>query len=141
MPLIAPLRVILEAHRLRSGNPATGPLFLTRNGTHASLNNLLNDFILPTLRRCVHCGKPYDRPHVGHRYERDNSRPDWKGWHALRRGLATNLHDLGVSDLNIQRLLRHSNVSVTQRCYIKTLPEQSVSAMAKLENRLSTTIQ
>jgi integrase len=32
------------------------------------------------------------------------------GWHAFRRGLATNLHQLGVSDKIIQRILRHANV-------------------------------
>jgi hypothetical protein len=42
-------------------------------------------------------------------------------WHAFRRGLATNLHRLGVQDEITQRTLRHSNVGVTQRCYIKTV--------------------
>jgi hypothetical protein len=39
----------------------------------------------------------------------------------------------GVDDLAIQRILRHGDVSTTRRCYIKTLPEQSVAAMKKLE--------
>jgi integrase len=38
---------------------------------------------------------------------------EWHGWHAYRRGLATNLHRLGVPDKVIQRMLRHSNVAVT----------------------------
>jgi integrase len=46
----------------------------------------------------------------------------WLGWHAFRRELATNLHAMGVDDMTIQRILRHSNVAVTQTCYIKTLP-------------------
>jgi hypothetical protein len=32
----------------------------------------------------------------------------WYGWHAFRRGLATNLHRLGVSDKVIQQILRHA---------------------------------
>lgn len=32
----------------------------------------------------------------------------WHGWHAFRRGLATNLHRLGVPDIVIQAMLRHS---------------------------------
>jgi integrase len=44
----------------------------------------------------------------------------WKGWHAFRRGLATNLKRIGAEDVVIQHILRHSNVGVTQRCYIKT---------------------
>ena len=141
VPLIPALRIILEAHRLRSGNPTTGPLFPTCNGTPISLNNLLNDKLLPALRRCVHCGKAYSKPHIGHQYQRDESRPDWKGWHAFRRGLATNLHDLGVDDLTVQRILRHSSVEVTRRAYIRTLPEQSVEAMSRLEGKLTSMIQ
>jgi integrase len=141
VPLIPALRVILEAHRLRSGNPSTGPLFPTSNGTPISLNNLLNDKILPTLRRCFHCARAHDKAHVGHLYKRDESRPDWKGWHAFRRGLATNLHDLGVDDLTIQRILRHSSVEITRRAYIRTLPEQSIDAMSRLEGKLSSMIQ
>ena len=58
------------------------------------------------------------------------------GWHAFRRGLATNLHDLGVDDKTIQAILRHSNVSVTQKCYIKSLPKQTKAAMNHFENAL-----
>jgi integrase len=141
VPLIPALRVILETHRLRSGNPTRGPIFPTSKGTPVSLNNILNDQILPALRRCVHCSKPNTKPHVAHEYQRDESRPDWRGWHSLRRGLASYLHHFGVDDHTIQRILRHSSVQVTQRCYIRTLPEQSISAMALLEDRLNTTIQ
>jgi hypothetical protein len=38
-----------------------------------------------------------------------------------------------VDDKTIQAILRHSNVAVTQACYIKTLPKQSIAAMQKLE--------
>ena len=58
----------------------------------------------------------------------------WHGWHAFRRGLATNLHRLGVQDETIQRILRHSNVGVTQNCYIKTVDADVVAAMRSLEN-------
>jgi hypothetical protein len=73
--------------------------------------------------------------------EASESRPDWRGWHSLRRFVAPGLHDLGVDDLTVQKIMRHSSLTVTQRCHIKTLPEQTVSAMAKLENKLSTMIQ
>ena len=56
------------------------------------------------------------------------------GWHAFRRGLATNLNRLGVDDSVIQRILRHSDVAVTQACYIKTASEDAQAAMQKLEN-------
>ena len=60
----------------------------------------------------------------------------WYGLHAFRRGLATNLHELGVSDIVIQAILRHSNVSVTRAAYIKNdgLDPQSLAAMEALES-------
>ena len=98
------------------------------------MNNLLNDQILPVLNACERCGKlKAKHARADHEYQTDASRPAWHGWHAFRRGLATNLHDLGVDDKTIQAILRHSNVAVTQACYIKTLPQQSIAAMQKLE--------
>jgi integrase len=58
------------------------------------------------------------------------------GWHALRRGLGTNLHDSGVQDKTIQAILRHSNVFVTQSYYIKTRQKAGVDAMKKLSAAL-----
>lgn len=40
-------------------------------------------------------------------------------WHVgmpFRRGLATDLHQIGVSDERIRAILRHSHVAVTQTC-------------------------
>jgi integrase len=64
------------------------------------------------------------------------SRAQWHGWHAFRRGLATNPHRLGVPDKTIQRILRHANVSVTQNCYIKTVDAEAAKAMLSLERSL-----
>lgn len=134
VPVIAPLNKFLDAHRARCGNPETGIMFRTQNNTPLSMNNLLNDQIRPALEKCGQCGKGrIDHGGVEHEYQRSATLPMWSGFHAFRRGLATNLHSLGVDDLTIQRILRHSDVSVTQRCYIKTLPEQSIAAMRKLE--------
>jgi hypothetical protein len=104
-------------------------------GTPLSLNNVLNRQILPALNVCIHWGKSQGEAHKKelHPFERDPSRPSWHGWHAFRRGLGTSLHALGVDDLTTQRILRHSNVSVTQSCYIKTSDEQSIAAMMRLE--------
>lgn len=65
---------------------------------------------------------------------------DWHGWHAFRRGLATNLHKLGVSDIVIQAILRHSNVSVTRESYIKRtgVDQRSIAAMEALESLICT---
>jgi hypothetical protein len=58
---------------------------------------------------------------------------EWWGWPAFRRGLATNLHGLGVSDKRIQTVLRHANVSTTLNNYIKSVPSDAVVAMNSLE--------
>jgi integrase len=99
VPVIVPVQRILDQFRIGAGNPASGPIFATMMGTPLSLNNVLNRQILPVLKACVHCGKGSDdHGKVTHKYERDSKRPEWHGWHAFRRGLATNLHDLGVAD-------------------------------------------
>jgi CMP-2-keto-3-deoxyoctulosonic acid synthetase len=41
-----------------------------------------------------------------------------------------------VSDKTIQRILRHSNVAVTQGCYIKTADSEVAAAMQKFERSL-----
>lgn len=45
-------------------------------------------------------------------------------------------NDLAIDDKTIQAILRHSDVSVAERCYIKTLPQQSIAAMNALESAL-----
>ena len=67
-------------------------IFETLQGTPGALDHVLREVIRPAL---AEAGIP------------------WYGLHAFRRGLATNLHELGVADVVIQAILRHSNVSVT----------------------------
>ena len=57
--------------------------------------------------------------------------------YAYRRGLATNLHELGIPDKVIQAILRHEDVKTTQRSYIKTLPSVVTEAMKRLEQRIA----
>lgn len=103
-----------------------------------TLNNTLNREILPALNRCL-CGKiktAHLDSDLGHDFKRDDKLPKWHGWHAFRRGLATNLYRLGVSDKIIQAILRHANVSTTMNIYVKTVSEDSVVAMHKLDSVL-----
>ena len=83
--------------------------------TPLSPTNLLRDRILPALAK------------VG---------IEWHGYHAFRRGLATNLRDLGVDDLTINEVLRHSDVAVTRKSYIKRVDQESVEAMHRFEKEL-----
>jgi hypothetical protein len=66
--------------------------------------------------------------------------PVWQGWHALRSGLATNLHALGIADKGIQATLRHGNIAVTQSCHIKALTKSQVSAMDLVGEEFRTVI-
>ena len=100
-----------------------------KGNTALSLNNVLNRQILPVLNVCV-CGKAKDEHEKeDHKYER-GARPEGHG----RRGLATNLHSLGVPDKPIQAILRHANVQVTQNSYMKMLDSHSIAAMRQLES-------
>ena len=57
----------------------------------------------------------------------------WCGWHGFRRGLATTLYELGTEAKTRQAILRHADVSVTEKHYTKTVDAVSRAAMAKVE--------
>ena len=139
----APVKVIrqladrLELHRLRDGNPQTGPIFRNQVGNRANLNNMLNRVILPTLNVCIHCGRSEGEPHLEHEFKRNDAIPQWRGFHACRRGLGTNLYRLGVLDKDIQKILRHSDVSTTQAYYILPTSADADSGMEKLEREIT----
>ena len=61
----------------------------------------------------------------------------WRGWHAFRRGVASNLFQLGVDELTVQRILRHSKVNVTRERYIKVRDERVETAMAAFEQAIA----
>ena len=137
VPVIRQLSERLEMHRLRSGNPQSGPIFRNSIGNPLNMNNLLNRAITPNLNRCEFCGKRQDdHADRNHDFKRDASIPAWQGWHAARRGLGSNLYRLGVPEKVIQSILRHANVSTTATYYIKTNREDVREAMAKLENSI-----
>jgi integrase len=116
VPVIGLLAKRLEQHRERCGNPTLGAMFTNTVGNPLDLNELYKRIIKPIL----------EASHI-----------PWHGWHAFRRGLATNLHRLGVDDKTIQAILRHCNVAITQNIYIKTVSADSVAAMQHLEKAVS----
>ena len=113
VPIIRPLRLMLDSIRPKL---ASGWIFGNTIGGALDLDNLADRVIKPILKA---------------------NGLKWKGWQAYRRGLATNLKKLGVSDTTIQAILRHENVSTTQRFYIKTAREDTVDAMKQLEARIN----
>lgn len=113
VPIIEPLRFLLDAIKPEN---ASGWMFPNTIGGALDLDNLADRVIKPVL---------------------ETNGMKWKGWHAYRRGLATNLHELGVSDKVIQAILRHEDVSTTQRSYIKTVPRVVTEAMKQLEGKIA----
>jgi integrase len=138
VPLIQPVRELLDMYRLRFGNPTSGVMFATACGTPLDLHNVFCDRIDPVLNACEQCGKTKaahlrKRHRKDHEYKRRCDLVEWHGWHAFRRGLASNLNELGLPDLLIQRILRHSNVTTTRKSYIKVREPQVTAGMAQLE--------
>jgi integrase len=138
IPVVRPLAEALEAHRLRAGILAQAilPIFQAGNGQPLNLDNIARRIIVPALSPCAVC-KQQESEHLpdGHSFQRDNSLPLWHGWHAFRRGLATNLHMLGVADKDIQAILRHSNIGLTMNVYVKSVNESQVSALDSLSEK------
>lgn len=115
--VIAPLRNALDAHKKRYPS-ASGYIFEGGTGQPLVLANLARRTIRPALEK---------------------AKLEWYGWHAFRRGLATNLHELGVDDLTIQRICRHDDVATTQKHYMKTRTAPRKAAMQKLEKAFGKT--
>jgi hypothetical protein len=94
-----------------------------------NLDNLARRVIIPAIEKCVRCRQSESEHETdGHSFQLDKTL-QWHAWHSFRRGLATNLHALGVQDKTIQQILRHSNIAMTQNVYIKSLAASGVSAM------------
>jgi integrase len=102
------LKRALDAHKKRSLGEF---IFSGGTGRPLVLMNLTRRTIIPTLAK---------------------AKIPWHGWHGFRRGLATNLNNLGVDDSVIQAILRHASVAVTQKHYILTTSPQAEEAMKKL---------
>ena len=122
IPVIAPLRTLLDRHRARCGGPSGGFIFSSAKRQPMNLEALAIDVVRPALEKAG---------------------LNWHGWHAFRRGLATNLHRLGVSDKVIQKILRHANVTTTMNIYmyVKTATADAENAMKILETMCATTAQ
>jgi integrase len=115
VPVIPQLAALLDAHRLKCGNPAVGPIFINSAGHPLDLNACYQRQAKEVLKRAGIL---------------------WHGWHGFRRGLASNLNRLGVDDSVIQRILRHSTVATTQNHYIKTASHDAIAAMKQFSDAL-----
>jgi hypothetical protein len=141
VPVIEQLALLLEMRRLRGGNPTSRPMLLSEGAVavRLCLDSMARRVIIPILNRCKHCGGLPGNEHLksDHAYERDNSLPEWRGWHAARRGLALNLAALGVPDQVIQRILRRSSSSRVRESLFRPLSPDVTQAMDLLSRELN----
>jgi integrase len=110
VPLLPLVKKALAAHRRRF--PSTVWVFAGGTGKPLRLENVLRRDMKPALTK---------------------AKIQWHGWHALRRGLGTNLNSLGVDGKTIQAILRHSDLSTTMAFYVRPVPAESKAAMRKIE--------
>ena len=110
VPVLDIVKKALEEQRVRTRG--VGFIFPARHGKPLRLENLLRRDMRPAL---------------------DKAKIEWHGWHAFRRGLATNLYTLGVDAKTIQGILRHANVSTTMAYYVRPIAAESVAAIRKME--------
>lgn len=112
VPVIPTLAKILDEHRASMHNPETGVIFHSGNGEHMDMDKLAQRVIRPAVEAC---GLP------------------WYGWHGFRRGIASNLYELGANDKIVQRVLRHAKPHVTRERYIKAFDPAVMEAMQRMQ--------
>src|SRR5712671_6749727 len=115
VPVIPALAEILDEYRKSMGNPEVGAVFHSGDGLPICVDRVG--------RRVV-------------RRELEAIRLPWYGWHAFRRGLASNLYEIGAQDKVVQRILRHSKPHVTRERYIKVFDRTVLEAVEKVQARI-----
>lgn len=123
VPVIETLAEILDEYRAELDNPKLDAwMFPTRNQTPKSLKELYKYQLKKQLAV---------------------ENIPWHGWHAFRRGIATNLKSLGVDDKIIQGILRHAKLATTTEIYMKnnTVAPELRAGLDKLQDAIKSRVQ
>jgi integrase len=132
VPVIEPLRELLEELRTSEGNPQIGPILRGgQKGKPLNLDMLASETIRPAI------ANPEN-------YAENAKRLTWHGYYAFRRGIATLASSISRDPMAAKGLLRHSSVNTTLTHYIKDVPEVTKNAMSQVEalfTRLEGSIQ
>jgi integrase len=115
VPVIPALAEILDEYRRSMGSPEAGVVFHSGDGLPICVDKVGRRVIRRALETM---GLP------------------WYGWHAFRRGLASNLYEIGAQDKVVQRILRHSKPHVTRERYIKVFDRTVLDAVEKVQARI-----
>jgi len=126
----------VEAYRQFVGGVKEGFMFGYSHDEPINLDSFARWQLKPLMNRCATCKEQKSKHNekTGHAYERDESIPAWKGFHAFRRGNATFLakqfNGDGLAAASL--MLRHTDESVTQEHYvINTQQERRAMKAAK----------
>jgi integrase len=101
----------------------------------ARVNPRPNDYVFAGVRR----GTPLDFHNLENRILRPafkKSGLNYQGFHGFRRGLASNLFELGVNPKIIGAILRHENLATTLEFYTKVRDNVARDAMQQLESKM-----
>jgi integrase len=126
VPVLPILKKVLDDHRERvsASGKYCGPddyLFAgERRGAPLNLANLARRTIIPAL---LDTAADHQGPAV-----------KWRGWHAFRRSLATNLHSCGVDPKVAQAILRHSDLKTTLQFYTMIPDADARAALQRIED-------
>ena len=115
VPVIRALAEILDEYRRSMGSPEAGVVFHSGDGLPICVDKVGSRVI---------------------RRELETMGLPWYGWHAFRRGLASNLYEIGAQDKVVQRILRHSKPHVTRERYIKVFDRTVLDAVEKVQARI-----
>jgi integrase len=110
LPIIQPVRGLLKFWRTKAGDGAW--VFTNTEGNALNMDQFANTTIKPLLRKaCI----------------------QWKGFHAGRRGLATELRSLTGNSTAGRDALGHSKTSVTEEHYEQRISQDVVRGLKMLE--------
>ena len=112
VPLIPKLAKLLDEYRTSMGDPTTGAMFHNGSGESMDMDKLAQRVIRPAVEAI---GLP------------------WFSWHGFRRGIASNLYQLGANEKIVQRILRHAKPHVTKDRYIKAFDPAVLEAMQRMQ--------
>ena len=113
IPIIQPVRGLLKLQRAKAGDGVW--LFTNTEGNALNMDFFANTTIKPALRKAG-C--------------------EWKGFHAGRRGLGTELRSITGNSTAARDVLGHTTTRVTEQHYEHTLPEDALRGMRLLEAKV-----
>jgi integrase len=114
IPIIQPVRGLLALWREKKGNGVW--LFPNSEGNAWDMADFSNRIIKPALRK---------------------EGLEWKGFHAGRRGLGTELKRLTGNSVAGQNVLGHTTARTTEQHYEHALPEEALRGMRQLESKIA----